>query len=45
MHGKIIFNDAESLAAFLKHFMPSTAVFEVTENSNGTFTMIFEGGY
>jgi hypothetical protein len=44
MEGTIIFNDAASLAAFLKAFAGSTATFEVTENGNGTFHLTFNGG-
>jgi hypothetical protein len=44
--GTITFNTAEALAVFIAALMPkSTALFEVTENPSGTFTMTFNGGY
>ena len=47
MNQKIIFRDPESLAHFIAAFLKttSTATFEVTENTNGTFSLEFTGGY
>jgi hypothetical protein len=45
MHGKITFDSPESLAKFLIEFTGSTALFEVTEKSNGSFILEFSGGF
>jgi len=44
MNGKITFQSAESLAAFLKGFVGVTAIFEV-EEEGGQFILTFEGGF
>lgn len=44
MNGKITFQSAESLAAFLKSFVGETPLFEV-EEEGGQFILTFEGGY
>jgi hypothetical protein len=44
MHGTILFNDAESLATFLRVFTGSTATFTVVPDGDG-FRLTFTGGY
>ena len=45
MNGKIYFNYPSQLAEFLKHFVGSTATFEVKEDSNGRWVLTFLEGY
>ena len=44
MHGTIHFDNAESLAEFLREFCPSTAIFSVTQEGN-QYVLKFTGGY
>jgi hypothetical protein len=44
--GTITFKTAEALAEFIAALIPkSTAVFNVYEQQNGTFTLEFDDGY
>ncbi len=44
MNGKIAFNSVEDMAAFLKAFTGSTAVFEAYQDNNSNWIIKFNGG-
>lgn len=45
MNGSIKFNNAASLAQFLKDMVGSTATFKTIEHEDGSFTLTFDGGF